>query len=139
MITGANSFQAMGLLPKCNFLFSHGDERPLPNVSNAEFGMGNSELNAFTPHSEFGIPHSKQSIGVWDRNSHRLLRWLSTKILSNQRSFFVGACQLVRNHEPVLALPRTRSLGVVERNSFRFFPAVRLARSNGTNGTEKTE
>src|SRR5208337_5053149 len=57
--------------------FSHGDERPLPNVSNAEFGMGNSELNAFTPHSEFGIPHSKQSIGVWDRNSHRLLRWLS--------------------------------------------------------------
>ena len=35
--------------------------------------------------------------------------------------------------------PRTRSLGVVERNSFRFFPADRLARSNGTNGTEKTE
>ncbi len=51
----------------------------------------------------------------------------------------VGARQLVRNHEPVLALPRTHGLGVVERNSFRFFPAVRLARSNGTNGTEKTE
>ena len=33
--------------------------------------------------------------------------------------------------------PRTRSLGVVERNSFRFFPANRFARSNGTNGTEK--
>jgi hypothetical protein len=45
----------------------------------------------------------------------------------------------VRNHEPVLALARTRSLGVVERNSFRLFPADRLARSNGTNGTEKTE
>ncbi len=51
----------------------------------------------------------------------------------------VGARQLVRNHEPVLALPqdRTRSLGVVERNSFRFFPADRFARSNGTNETEK--
>src|SRR5271166_5139156 len=33
--------------------------------------------------------------------------------------------------------PRIRSLGVVERNSFRFFPADQLARSNGTNGTEK--
>ena len=32
VITGANSFQAMGLLPKCNFLFSHGDERPPPDV-----------------------------------------------------------------------------------------------------------
>ena len=32
MITVANSFQAMGLLPKCNFLFSHGDERPPPDV-----------------------------------------------------------------------------------------------------------
>src|SRR5208337_2229689 len=50
----------------------------------------------------------------------------------------VGARQLLRNHEPVLALPRTHGLGVVERNSFRFFPAVRFARSNGTNGTEKT-
>ena len=54
---------------------------------------------------------------------------------------FVGARQLVGDPEPVLALPqdRTRSLGVVERNSFRFFPADRLACSNGTNGTEKTE
>jgi len=33
--------------------------------------------------------------------------------------------------------PRTRGLGAVERNSFRFFPAGRFARSNGTNGTEK--
>ena len=34
-------------------------------------------------------------------------------------------------------IPRTRGLGAVERNSFRFFPAGRFARSNGTNGTEK--
>ena len=33
--------------------------------------------------------------------------------------------------------PRTRGLSAVERNSFRFFPAGRFARSNGTNGTEK--
>src|SRR5271157_2147712 len=33
--------------------------------------------------------------------------------------------------------PRTRSLGFVQRNSFRFFPADRFARSNGTNETEK--
>src|SRR5271157_922318 len=33
--------------------------------------------------------------------------------------------------------PRTRGLGAVERNSFRFLPADRFARSNGTNGTEK--
>src|SRR5208283_4485790 len=33
--------------------------------------------------------------------------------------------------------PRTRGLGAVEWNSFRFFPADRFARSNGTNGTEK--
>jgi hypothetical protein len=37
---------------------------------------------------------------------------------------------LVRNHEPVLALPTARILRVVERNSFRFFPADRIARSN---------
>src|SRR5271166_3232547 len=68
-------------------------------------------------------------------------RWLPIRerIMASEK--IVGARQLVRNHEPVLALPqdRTRSLGVVERNSFRFFPADRLARSNGTNGTEKTE
>jgi len=55
------------------------------------------------------------------------------------REKIVGARRLVRNHGPVLALPQDRSLGVVERNSFRFFPADRLARSNGTNGTAKTE
>src|SRR5271157_2271627 len=33
--------------------------------------------------------------------------------------------------------PRTRGLGAVERNSFRFFLADRFARSNGPNGTEK--
>jgi len=32
-----------------------------------------------------------------------------------------------------------RRLDVVERNSFRFFPADRFARSNGINGTQKTE
>ena len=35
--------------------------------------------------------------------------------------------------------PRTRGLGAAERNSFRFFPADRFARSNGTSGTEKRQ
>ena len=48
-----------------------------------------------------------------------------------------GARQLVRNHEPVLALPQDPWPGRRRRNSFRFFPAGRFARSNGTNGTEK--
>jgi hypothetical protein len=50
---------------------------------------------------------------------------------------FVGARLLGRNHEPVLALPHGPYPRVVERNSFRFFPADRISRSNGTNGTEK--
>ena len=62
---------------------------------------------------------------------------------TNQRpgpsQVLAGACQLVGTMSQFWPFPGTRSLGVVERNSFRFFPADRLARSNGTNGTKKRD
>ena len=50
---------------------------------------------------------------------------------------FVGAHQLVRNHERVLALPQDPWLGRRRTEFIPILPADQCARSNGTNGTEK--
>ena len=49
----------------------------------------------------------------------------------------VRARQLMRNHEPVLALPQDPWLGRRRTEFIPILPADQCARSNGTNGTEK--